>query len=54
MAWEPERTSIFFFSPVHQYAVTNTYVTEISLNVTLRKQYISLLNTKAENNTLYM
>ena len=38
MAWEPDRRSNFFFSPpAHLCAVT--YVTEISLIVTLNNQF---------------
>ena len=40
MAWEPDRRSNFFFSPpAHLCAVT--YMTEISLIVTLNKQFNS-------------
>ena len=40
MAWEPDRRSNFFFSPpAHLYAVT--YMTEISLIVTLNTQFTS-------------
>ena len=45
MAWEPDRRSNFFFSPpAHLCAVT--YMTEISLIVTLNNQFNSTqLNT---------
>ena len=40
MAWEPDRRSNFFFSPpAHLCAVT--YMTEISLIVTLNNQFNS-------------
>ena len=43
MAWEPDRRSNFFFSPpAHLCAVT--YVTEISLIVTLNNQFNSTLD----------
>ena len=39
--WEPDRRSYFFFSPpAHLCAVT--YMTEISLIVTLNKQFNSI------------
>ena len=39
--WEPDRRSYVFFSPpAHLYAVT--YMTEISLIVTLNKQFNSI------------
>ena len=37
MAWNPDRRSNFFSSPAHLCAVI--YITEISLNVMLSKQY---------------
>ena len=45
MAWEPDRRSNFFFSPpAHLCAVT--YMTEISLIVTLNNQFTSHLTLK--------
>ena len=47
MAWEPDRRSNFFFSPpAHLCAVT--YMTEISLIVTLNNQFTHSLTHEAE------
>ena len=44
MAWEPDRRSNFFIPPAHLCAVT--YMTEISLIVTLNNQFNSTQLTK--------
>ena len=45
MAWEPDRRSNFFFSPpAHLCAVT--YMTEITLIVTLNNQFTFTLSQK--------
>ena len=55
MAWEPDRGSNFFFSPpAHRCAVT--YMTEISLIVTLNNQFtfaFTLYQSKVEGPILY-
>ena len=51
MAWEPDRRSNFFFSPpAHLCAVT--YMTEISLIVTLNNQFTSPSQLKASKRGL--
>ena len=51
--WEPDRRSNFFNPPAHLCAVTYSYMTEISLIVSLNNQFNSFTSKEGIKNSFF-